>query len=205
MTRTRIIDRVLIGVALVILGVVAGTMIGGLIGSRYDVDDRSIPLSLGYGLIGCFLGGLVGLWLGLGAFRPHRVFDTGDDTRYDVRIDHDDRSKPRIVETTAIVLGIDPTRARKLVESGSPIRIRARRSEVNHLQRMFSDWGVGLVFDPPLTEAKVSHVKLRVWPAFKSGGHPIDEHHPHRTGKVPVSPPVPRSSPSGSPPPAGEM
>lgn len=130
----RIVGCVVIGI---IVGGGAGAVVGGLASNCLDLDTTAagaLPL-LGF-LPGSLLGGHLGLTLALGGWGK------SDALRYDLWLDADGQDRERIHHLVGALLGLDPSQARKLVDSQAPLRRAARRAEAEYLQARFSDFGV---------------------------------------------------------------
>jgi hypothetical protein len=72
--------------------------------------------------------------------------------RYDVWLNLDGQDQRHVMTAVAALLGWDPRRAQKLVESGSPIRRGVRRVDAEYLRRRFADWGLRVYVEPDLSE-----------------------------------------------------
>lgn len=74
-----------------------------------------------------------------------------DPERYDVWVDPDGHERRHVIATVALMLGLDPLAAEKLLDSGSPVRRRVRRAEVRYLRARFADWGLTIRVEPEPT------------------------------------------------------
>jgi hypothetical protein len=125
-----------------ISGGVVGALAGGAANTLLTLDATTggILVLLGF-LGGGWLGCLVGTY-SLGGWQ------ISDPLRYDVRIDADCRDRKELDHTVGALLGLDPSRARKLVDSGAPLRRGVRRAEADFLQSRFSDFGLKILIEP---------------------------------------------------------
>ena len=72
--------------------------------------------------------------------------------RYNIWVKPDHQDRRHVVAAIAALLGLDPRRARKLLESGSPICRKVRCGEAEYLRDRFAVWGLGVRVEPDLPE-----------------------------------------------------
>jgi hypothetical protein len=72
--------------------------------------------------------------------------------RYDVWVNPDVQNQQQLTNAVAALSGWDPSRARKVIESESPIRRRILRREALYLCRRFADLGFHAYTEPDLPE-----------------------------------------------------
>ncbi|MEO6811487.1 MAG: hypothetical protein ABI353_20435 [Isosphaeraceae bacterium] len=77
-----------------------------------------------------------------------KIQGTSRPTRYDLWIEPNGQEQGQVIVAVAALLGLDPRLARKLVESGSPVRRRVSEAEVRSLHARFGHWGLGVRVSP---------------------------------------------------------
>jgi ribosomal protein L7/L12 len=141
--------RLVFGAVSIVLGMMIGSCTGWAIGVSWL--NAHPEYDQGEDVLVCFvdaaIGGILGFIAGTAAAAKIHPAPR-DASRYDLWIDGDGQDRDYVNRTVGALLGLDPTRARKLVDSHAPLLRGVRRAEADHLQARFSDFGLKIRVEP---------------------------------------------------------